>query len=576
MSTNKALSRMFSKMANALEFLGENPFKVAAYVKASRVLEDYPEDVAEVYRQKGLEGLKAIPGIGDAMAKKIAEYLTTGKIQKYEEVLSQVPEGLLALMEVQGIGPKTLKLAYDRLGVRTPEDFRRVLEDGSLERLPGMGPKKVENIKKGLELYERMRERIPIGLAYPLVKGILEAMRELPWVEQISACGSFRRMKETVGDLDILCTGTEGEKIIERFVNLPGVTRVLAQGDTKGSAIFEDRYQVDLRVVPRESYGAALQYFTGSKQHNIHLRTIAKGIGLKISEYGVFRGDQKIGGEAEEDVYRALGLLWIPPELREDWGEIEASQAGKLPNLVEYHQIKGDLHVHSRYSDGTMTLEDLLREAEARGWEYIGVCDHSQSAKYARGVEVERLRQKIDEIRELNQRSKGPKLLAGAEVDILPDGSLDYPEEVLRELDLVIAAIHSWRKEEDVTPRILKAMENPYVHIIAHPTGRLLSSREGYRVDVDALIEGAQRTGTALEINAYYDRLDLNDVNVRKAKAKGVKLAIGTDAHNLGQLWMIELGVGVARRGWCEPEDVLNTLGYEELLRWTREKTKTT
>lgn len=576
MSVNKTLSRMFSKMANALEFLGENPFKVAAYLKASRVLEDYPEEMTEVYRKKGLEGLKAIPGIGDAMAKKIAEYLTTGKIQKYEEVLSQVPEGLLSLMEVQGIGPKTLKLAYDRLGVRTPEDFKRVLEDGSLERLPGMGPKKVENIKKGLELYERMKERIPIGLAYPLVKGILKAMEELPLVESISACGSFRRMKETVGDLDILCTGTQGEKIIDHFVHLPGVTRILAQGDTKGSAIFEDRYQVDLRVVPRESYGAALQYFTGSKQHNIHLRTIAKAMGLKISEYGVFEGDRRVGGEAEEDVYRALGLLWIPPELREDWGEIEASQAGKLPELVDYRAIKGDLHVHSKYSDGTMTLEQLLKEAEARGWQYIGVCDHSQSAKYAKGMEVDRLRQKVEEIRELNQRSKGAKLLAGAEVDILPDGSLDYPEEVLEELDLVIAAIHSWRKDEDVTPRILKAMENPYVHVIAHPTGRLLSSREGYKVDVDALIEGAQRTGTALEINAYYDRLDLNDINVRKAKAKGVKLAIGTDAHNLGQLWMIELGVGVARRGWCEPQDLLNTLDYEELLRWTRSKTKPT
>ncbi len=574
MAANKILAQMFSKMANALEFLGENPFKVGAYRKASKVLEDYPEDVEEVYRRGGAEALMGIPGIGERIAKKIAEYLQTGKMRKYEEVISQVPEGLLGLMEVQGIGPKTLKLAYDRLKVRTPEDFKRVLEDGSLQKLPGMGPKKVENIKKGLELFEKMSERIPLGLAYPLVKEIVDAMVRLPWVESISACGSFRRMKETVGDLDILCTGTNGPKIIEHFVNLPGVTRVLAQGDTKGSAIFQDRYQVDLRVVPRGAFGAALQYFTGSKQHNIHLRTIAKGLGLKISEYGVFRGEEKIGGEAEEDVYAALGLLWIPPELREDWGEIEASQSGRLPRLIDYNEVKGDLHVHSRYSDGTMTLEDLLKEAESRGWQYIGVCDHSQSAKYAKGLDERKLLEKVEEIRKLNKRSRGPKLLAGAEVDILPDGSLDYPDEVLKELDLVIAAVHSWKKEEDVTPRILKAMENPYVHIIAHPTGRLISSREGYKVDIDALIERASETGTALEINAYYDRLDLNDINVRKARSKGVKLAIGTDAHNLGQLWMIDLGVGVARRGWCEPEDVLNVMDYEELIRWTREKTR--
>lgn len=575
MNTNKVLSQMFSKLANALEFLGENPFKVTAYRKAAKVLEDYPEDVAEVYKKGGIEALRSISGVGEGIAKKIAEYLQTGRMKKYEEVLSQVPEGLLSLMEVQGIGPKTLKLAYNALGVRTPEDFKRVLENGSLERLPGMGPKKVENIKKGLELFEKMSERIPLGLAYPLVSEILQEMSKLPLVESISACGSFRRMKETVGDLDILCTGMDGAKIIEYFVKLPGVTRVLAQGDTKGSAIFHDRYQVDLRVVPKESYGAALQYFTGSKQHNIHLRTIAKGLGLKISEYGVFRGEEKLGGEREEEVYGFLGLPWIPPELREDWGEIEAAQVGKLPRLVDYNEVKGDLHVHSKFSDGTMDLKELLKEAERYNWEYIGVCDHSQSAKYARGLNPKRLMEKVREIREANKSSNGPKLLAGAEVDILPDGSLDYPDELLKELDLVIAAIHSWKKDEDVTPRILKAMENPYVHIIAHPTGRLISSREGYKVDLDVIIEKARETGTALEINAYYDRLDLNDVNVRKAKSSGVKLAIGTDAHNLGQLWMMDLGVGVARRGWCEPEDVLNFMPYEELLKWAREKKRT-
>ncbi|RLA86883.1 MAG: DNA polymerase/3'-5' exonuclease PolX [Deltaproteobacteria bacterium] len=572
MNKNKVLSEMFSRLADALDFLGENPFKIGAYRKAARVLEDYPRDIEEVYREGGFLALREIPGIGERIGKKVVEFLETGKMRKYEEVMGKVPQELIRLLDVQGIGPRTLKLAYDHLGVRRVEDFKRVLDDGSLASLPGMGEKKIENIKRGLELYERMSERIPIGLAFPLVQEILREVEKLPEVHSLSACGSFRRMKETVGDLDILVTGENGEKIIDFFVHLPLVTQILAAGETKGSAIFQDRYQVDMRVVPRESFGAALQYFTGSKQHNIHLRTIAKGAGLKISEYGVFRGEEKIGGEEERDVYEALGLQWMPPELREDWGEIEAAASGRLPKLVEYEEIRGDLHVHSRYSDGTMTLEQLLEEADRQGYQYIAVCDHSRSAKYARGMETEKLLEKVERIRELNKGRKGAKLLAGTEVDILPNGSLDYPDEVLRELDFVVAAIHSWRKDEDVTERILKAMENPYVHAIAHPTGRLISTREGYRVDIDRVIEKAAETGTALEINAYYDRLDLCDIHVRKAKELGVKLAIGTDAHNLGQLWMISLGVGVARRGWCESSDLLNTLGYEEILRWAKGK----
>ncbi len=563
---------MFDRMADALEFLDENRFKVIAYRKAARVLEDYPEDIEEVYRRGGVKALKAIPGIGERIAQKIAEYLETGHMHKYEEVMSMVPQELLTLLDVQGIGPRTLRLAYDKLGVRTVEDFKRVLEDGSLARLPGMGPKKIENIKKGLELYERMRDRIPIGLAFPLVNEIIEAMGKLDEVNRISACGSFRRMKETVGDLDILTTGTDGRKIIDYFVHLPGVTRVLASGDTKGSAIFHDRYQVDLRVVPEESYGAALQYFTGSKQHNVHIRTIAKAMGLKISEYGVFKDDEMIAGKYEAEVYKAVGLPWIPPELREDWGEIEAAAAGKLPLLVELKDIKGDLHVHSRYSDGTATLEEIAERARELGYEYIAVCDHSVSAKYAHGLEIDRLKEKIERIRELNKSLDGVKLLAGTEVDILSDGSLDYPDEVLKQLDFVVASVHTWRKDEDVTERILRAMENPYVHVIGHPTGRLISQREGYQVDIDRIIEKAAETGTALEINAYYDRLDLRDVNVRKANEAGVKLSIGTDAHNIGQLWMMVLGVGTARRGWSTPQSIINTMSYDELVQWASSK----
>lgn len=570
MSKNKILSEMFEKMGDALDFLGENPFKISAYRRAARVLNDLPEDVEEIYKSEGLDGLKKIPGIGERIAKKIAEYLETGKMRKYEEVVGQVPVELLELLDVQGLGPKTLRLAHDKLGVKNLDDLKRVLEDGSLARLPGMGLKKVENIKKGLELYERMKERIPIGLAFPIVEDIIERMKKLKEVKRISACGSFRRMKETVGDLDILVEGEDGRGIIQYFVSLPGVTRVLAAGDTKGSAIFHDRYQVDLRVVPANSYGAALQYFTGSKAHNIHLRTIAKSMGLKISEYGVFRGEEQIGGVEEEDVYRSLGLVWIPPEMREDWGEIEAASEGVLPELVRMEDIKGDLHVHSKYSDGTATLEEIVEYGRKLGYEYIAVADHSQSVKYARGLEPERLLRKLEELRIINKKYDDFKLIMSTEVDILQDGSLDYEDELLKEMDFVIAAVHIWSKEEDVTPRILKAMENPYVHAVAHPTGRLITQREGYRVDIDAVIEKALETGTALEINAYYERLDLNDINIRKAKEAGVKLYIGTDTHNIGQLWMMKLGVGMARRGWLEKDDLLNTLSYEELIDYVR------
>jgi DNA polymerase (family 10) len=566
MNKNKILAQMFEKIGDALDFQGENTFKIAAYRKAARVLEDLPEDVEEIYKKKGVEGLIGIPGIGERIAKKIAEFLETGRMRKYDEVMGQVPQELISLLDVQGLGPRTLRLAYEKLGVKNLDDLKRVLDDGSLAALPGMGEKKVENIKKGLELYEKMRERIPLGLAYPIVQEIIMRMKELKEVEDISACGSFRRMKETVGDLDILVKGKDGSKIIQYFTELPGVTRVLASGETKGSVIFNDRFQVDMRVVPASSYGAALQYFTGSKAHNIHLRTIAKGLGLKISEYGVFKGDDKIGGVEEEDVYKSLGLPWIPPELREDWGEIEAAEKGVLPDLVTMKDIRGDLHVHSKYSDGTATLEEIAKYAKEMGYEYIVIADHSKSVKYARGLEPERLLKKIEEIKNLNEKLEGIRLLAGAEVDILQDGSLDYDDELLSKLDFVIAAIHIWSKKEDTTKRILKAMENPNVHAIAHPTGRLISSREGYQVDMEAIIEKAAQTGTALEINAFYDRLDLQDIYVKRAKERGVKIIIGTDAHNMGQLWMMELGVGIAKRGWLERKDLLNTLSLEEFL----------
>jgi DNA polymerase (family 10) len=372
-------------------------------------------------------------------------------------------------------------------------------------------------------------------------------------------------MRENIGDINILTTGGEGREIIQKFIQLPQVTEVLAAGDTKGSVIIEGKTQVDLRVVSPDCFGSALQYFTGSKAHNIHLREIAKDRGLKISEYGVFRGEERLGGEREEDIYSALGLSWIPPEMREDRGEIEAATAGTLPELVKPEEVRGDLHVHSQHSDGTATIEQIALKAKELGHEYIAICDHSQSARYAGGISEDELLEELREIEGLNQRLDGIRILSGTEVDIKADGSLDYPDELLSELDIVVAAVHSGFRK-NVTVRMIKAMENPNVDVIAHPTGRLISSREGYEIDVDRIMAKAAETHTALEINSYYDRLDLSDINSMKAKQMGAKLSIGTDAHHVDQLWAIRLGVAVARRGWLEKQNLLNTLSLQQLL----------
>jgi len=558
---NKELADMFNAIGDALEFKGENPFKIIAYRKAARVLSDMTEDIESIHQQGKL---REIPGIGEGIAKKIDEYLRTGKMKKYEEAKRDIPEGLLELLSIQSVGPKTLALAHKNLGVKNLSDFKKVASDGSLAKLPGMGNKKVENILKGMERFEVSKERISLGDAIPLVQSIVEKLKELKCVKDVSPAGSLRRFKETVGDIDILVTGAEGSKIIDYFTKLPGVGQILAKGETKGSVVMHTGQQVDVRVLSEDSYGAALQYFTGSKAHNIKLRHMARERGLKISEYGVFKGSKKIAGRIEEEVYRTLNLPWIPAELREDRGEIETAIDGKLPQLVEYEEIKGDLHVHSKYSDGSATIEELAIEAKRLGYEYIAICDHSKSVKYAGGLSEDRLLEEIEEIDRINAKLKGITVLKGTEVDILQNGKLDYLDSLLSKLDIVVAAIHTSFKK-DCNKRMMSAMENPYVKVIAHPTGRLISSREGYVIDINEVIGYAAKTDTALEINAYYDRLDLNDVNSRKAKDLGVKLSIGTDAHHKYQLWMMKLGVGVARRGWLEKKDLLNTLSVTKL-----------
>ena len=568
---NHEIATLFERIADVLELKGENTFRINSYRKASRIIGDLTEDV-EALSQSGR--LTDVPGIGTGTAEKIVEYLTTGRMAKYDEVMKDVSEETLILMKVPGLGPKTVAMIHKELGVNSLNDLEKALQEGRLKGLFGMGEKKIENITKGIALFKTSQQRISIGMAYPVVKRIIAELKHHPLCKEVQAAGSLRRMKETVGDVDILASGENGADIVKSFVTMRGVTQVLASGDTKGSVRVEEGVQVDLRVVREDEFGAALQYFTGSKEHNVHLREIAKKQGLKVNEYGIFKGDEKIGGSREEDIYKALGMDWIPPELRENRGEIEAARQGKLPRIVRLSDIKGDLHNHSDWSDGAPTMEEMAMYAMKMGYRYLVVSDHSQSLHVAHGLNNEELLEQMDEIDRLNTKFKGFTLLKSSEVDIKPDGSLDFPDKLLERLDVVVASIHSGFKQgrDKVTERMIAAIHNPYVNVIGHPTGRLISRREGYDVDLDRVIDACAATGTALEVNCYYDRLDIDDVNCRKAKERGVKIAVSTDAHHLDQMWMMELGVGIACRGWLEAKDVINTFSLEKLKTFCKKK----
>jgi DNA polymerase (family 10) len=564
---NREIAKLFEEMADILEIKGQNVFKINAYRKAARVIGDLSQDLDNLMKEGSL---RDIPGVGEGIAKKIKEYLETGQMSKHEELRKSVPEGLLEMMAIPGMGPKTVALVHKTQGISTIAELETAVKEGRLRHLPGLGPKKEENILRGISLLRQRGKRIPLGVAIPILDQMIREIKEMTKVKKISPAGSLRRMKETIGDIDILVAGREGRRILETFTKLPQVQEILAAGDTKGSVIVHGGLQVDLRVVPETSFGAALQYFTGSKAHNIHLREIAKAKGMKISEYGIFRGERQIGGRKEEEIYNTLGLDWIPPEMREDRGEVALAAKGKLPSLVQETDIRGDLHVHSSWSDGSATMEEMALAAQERNYQYVAICDHSQSLKFAGGLSQERILKQIEEIRKLNEKLSGIAILAGTEVDIKTDGSLDFPDGILEKLDLVVAAIHSGFKqsEETIAKRLRSALENPHVDILAHPTGRLISSRPPYRVNLEELLAGAAETGTALEINAYYDRLDLTDVHCQRAAELGVKLAIGTDAHHPDQLWMMRLGIATARRGWLEKEHLLNTLSLQKLRRF--------
>ncbi|MDO9288652.1 MAG: DNA polymerase/3'-5' exonuclease PolX [Thermodesulfovibrionales bacterium] len=569
---NQEIAGIFNEIADLLEIKGENPFRIRAYRRAAQNLEGLTKDVAALSREELLE----IPGIGHDLAEKIEEYIKTEKVKSLEDIKKEVPEGLAALLSVPSLGPKTAKLLYEKLKIKNVDELEKLAREHKLIGLPGIKEKTEENILRGIEMLKRGKERQPLGRVLPIAYEIIEHLGKATHVEKINIAGSLRRMKDTVKDIDILATSKNPHDVMKAFVHLPQVKEILMEGPTKSSIVTREGLQVDLRVVEDESYGAALAYFTGSKEHNIRLREMAVKKGLKINEYGIFRekDNKKLGGKDENDVYKILGMQFIPPELREDRGEIEAAQKNTLPRLVELGDIKGDLHVHTRQSDGSHTLEELIDAARGRGYEYIAITDHSKGLGIARGLSEERLLEEKKEVDALNKKLRGFKLLMGIEVDIRSDGRMDFDDDILSKMDIVVAAIHSGFRQpkEQLTKRLVSAMKNPYVSIIAHPTGRLIGERDAYEVDMEQVLNMAGETGTALEINAYPLRLDLSDVYVKQAKELGVKFAISTDTHAITQFDFMHYGVSIARRGWLEKKDVLNALSYDTLMKTLQRK----
>jgi DNA polymerase (family 10) len=563
---NREISRIFNEIADMLEIKGENPFRIRAYRRAAMNIEGISKDITEISKDE----LIKIPGIGQDLAGKIDEYIKTGKIQAYEDLKKEIPEGLSMLLNVPNLGPKTAKLLYEKLNIKNIDELEQYARNHKLSGLPGIKDKTEENILKGIEMLKRGKERKPLGIVLPIANNIVEKLKKGAPIKKIVIAGSIRRWKDTIKDIDILVTSNNPQKVMNVFVHLPDVKDVLMKGPTKSSVILKEDIQVDLRVVEEESFGAALAYFTGSKAHNIRLREMASKMGLKINEYGIFRekDEAKIGGEKEEDIYRILGIPYIPPELREDTGEIEAALDGRLPKLIELNDIKGDLHVHTKFSDGSHDFDELIDYAKRKGYEYIAITDHSKGLGVARGLSIEKLLEEKRMINEINKRLKGFKLISGAEVDIRSNGELDFPDDVLKQVEIVVASIHSGfrQSKEQLTKRLVSAMKNPHVSIIAHPTGRLIGERDPYDIDIEEVFKVAKETGTALEINAYPLRLDLNDTYVKKAKQMGIPIVISTDTHIKNQFDYMSYGVSIARRGWLEKKDVLNTLNCKQLI----------
>jgi len=569
---NQAVAEIFNDIADILEIKGDNPFRIRAYRRAAQNIDSFARDVAET----SPEELQNIPGIGADLAAKVQEYVQTGSLEFYDELKKEVPAGLIDILSVPGLGPKTAKLLFEKLHIKDINDLEKRAKEGRLKSLPGIQAKTEENILKGIAMIRRHTGRFPIGRVLPVADGILEKLREKAPITKLNIAGSLRRWKDTVKDIDILATSKNPHEVMNVFVNLNAVREVLMKGPTKSSVVTQEGIQVDLRVVEEGSFGAALAYFTGSKEHNIRLREMAVKKGLKINEYGVFdvKTEKKLGGTYEDDVYKILGMPFIAPEMREDTGELEAALEGSLPKLVSIEDIRGDLHVHTKSSDGSHDIQELIASAKAKGYEYLAITDHSKGLAVARGLSIEQVLDQHKKIKALNKKLKGFSLLSGTEMDIRSDGSLDYPDEVLKQFDIVVASIHSGFRQssEQITKRILSAMKNSYVSIIAHPSGRIIGEREAYEVDMEAVLKAAKETGTAIEINAYPFRLDLPDIYVKKAKQMDVMLSVNTDTHVTFQFDFMAYGIGIARRGWAEKKDILNTRSYGMLLKWLKRK----
>jgi len=564
------LSRAFEELAELSDIKGEVRFKVNAYHRAAEVVREVGE---EIFQAEEVKELRRYKGIGEGIAKKILEFKRTGTISKLEELKEEIPVELISLLQVPNLGPRRAKLVYDELGVRTIEELKEAAEAHRLAELHGLGPKAEQNILEGIRHLQTTTGRLPIHRAHRIQEEIIRLLGERMPGLSLSPAGSLRRMKETIGDIDILAASKEPEAVMEAFCSLPITEKVLLRGDTKSSVLTTDGLQVDLRVVAPEEYGAALQYFTGSKAHNVRVREIAKKAGKKVSEYGVFRvkDNRRLAGASEEEVYAELGMDCPPPELRENRGEVEAALEHRLPALLTIEDIRGDLHVHTEASDGTADLLDMRAAAEAMGYRYLAITDHAANLKVANGLDRERLLRQVEEIERLNAKKDSPVLLlSGTELNVGNRGEVDYDPEVLSRLDVVIASIHGGFRQprEQITRRILEAVRNPHVKIVAHPTGRLIGQRPPYEVDLKAVMEAAAETGTALELNAFPDRLDLNDENLLEARSRGVMIALGTDAHRREHLAFMFYGVATARRGWLGREHVLNAMEPEELLAW--------
>jgi DNA polymerase (family 10) len=564
---NAEIADRFEQLADLLELQGANPFRVRAYRNAARFIRGHSRSLAELL-EEGAD-LAELPGIGADLAGKIATLVRTGRLPLLDQMAKKVPAPLVAMTRIEGLGPKRAQALHKALKIRSLEDLARAARSGRIREVPGFGPRTEQLIAERVARAATVEHRLRLADAEQVAKPLVAYARGIEGVKDVEVAGSFRRRRETVGDLDLLVSAARGAKVMDRIVRYEDVVEVQAQGSTRATLRLRNGLQVDVRVVPAAAFGSALHYFTGSKAHNIAVRRMAMARGLKLNEYGIFRGERRVGGRTEAEVFAAVGLPVIPPELREDRGEIDAARRGKLPQLVRLEDLRGDLHCHSRATDGRDTIEAMAKAAAGRGYEYLSINDHSRHVTVAHGLDRKRLLAQVRAIDRLNARLEGITVLKSVEVDILEDGRLDLPDSVLKELDFTVCAIHygfGYSRARQTT-RILRAMDNPHFSILAHPTGRLINAREAYDIDLERVLEAARERGCIMELNAQPDRLDLDDRGCRLAKELGVKVAISTDAHRVADLELMRFGVDQARRGWLEPGDVVNTLPLTELKR---------